>query len=210
MTTLGSRIKALRENRNYTQSELGKKVGVGKTTVSNYETDYSSPDLETIEAIADVLEVTVDYLLGRTDHPKEIINNVAPVKYPRNTVKIPIYGRIAAGEPIEAIEDIIDYEYIPEEWLRGGKEYFCLVVKGDSMYPKYIEGDIVIIERTTECHSGDDCACYVNGYDATLKTVKRNEKSITLIPVNTSYSPKTYALGEVQIAGVVRELRRKF
>ncbi len=207
---IGDRIRCLRENAGIKQIDLAKTLNVGNSTLSQYETNQRVPSDEIKIKIAQHFEVTTDYLLGRTDHPKEIINNVAPVKYPRNTVKIPIYGRIAAGEPIEALEDIIDYEYIPEEWLRGGKEYFCLVVKGDSMYPKYIEGDIVIIERTTECHSGDDCACYVNGYDATLKTVKRNEKSITLIPVNTSYSPKTYALGEVQIAGVVRELRRKF
>ena len=97
----------------------------------------------------------------------------------------------------------------------GEKEYFGLRVKGDSMYPEYLDGDTVIVRKTPCCDSGDVCVVYVNGYDATLKRIKLNEDgSITLQPRNPEYPPRTYSLAEVEsvpvsIAGVVVELRRK-
>lgn len=120
-----------------------------------------------------------------------------------------------AGIPIEAIEDVVDWEDIPEEMVRGNKEYFGLKVSGDSMYPKYLDGDTVIVLKQPTCESGDDCIVYVNGYDATLKTVKRNSNgSLTLQPINPQYAPRTFSTDEisalpVSIAGVVVELRRK-
>lgn len=69
MTILGNRIKELRNSKKISQAELGKRIGVGKTTISNYETGYSAPDNETLKKIADVLSTTTDYLLGRTDNP---------------------------------------------------------------------------------------------------------------------------------------------
>lgn len=129
--------------------------------------------------------------------------------------RIPILGNVAAGIPIEAIEDIIDWEEIPESMCAGGKEYFGLQVKGDSMYPDYLEGDTVIVRKTPCCDSGDVCVVYVNGYDATLKQLRLGDDgSVTLLPRNPAYPPRTYTKEEVQslpvsIAGVVVELRRK-
>ena len=85
-----------------------------------------------------------------------------------------------------------------------------LKVKGDSMYPKYLEGIQLIIQVQHDCESGQDCACYVNGYEATLKRVNKEINAITLMPLNPNYPPKTYKHpGEVKIVGVVKELRRK-
>lgn len=67
MSVLGDRIKELRNEKRISQTELGKEVGVGKTTISNYETDYSTPDNETLKKIADILLTSTDYLLGRTN-----------------------------------------------------------------------------------------------------------------------------------------------
>ena len=98
----------------------------------------------------------------------------------------------------------------------GGREYFALQVEGDSMYPDYLPGDIVIVQKTPVCASGDDCVVYVNGYDATLKQVKLDEQrgTLTIVPKNPSYPPRTFRKEEIQslpvtIAGVVVELRRK-
>lgn len=80
------------------------------------------------------------------------------------------------------------------------------------MYPKYLDGDTIIIEVSPDCESGEDCVVYVNGYDATLKTVIKNDNgTITLKPINTSYSPKTYDPKETEITilGKVKELRRR-
>ena len=128
---------------------------------------------------------------------------------------IPILGSIPAGIPVEAVEDILDWEEIPAAWAAGGREYFGLKVKGDSMYPKYLDGDTVILRKQESCDSGDDCAVMVNGNDSTLKQVFLCEDGgIEIRPLNPSYPPTTYTAEDVvslpvSIAGVVVELRRK-
>lgn len=132
-----------------------------------------------------------------------------------DVVKIPVLGSIPAGIPLEAIEDILDWEEIPAAMCDGGLEYFALRVVGDSMWPDFLDGDVVIVRKSPICNSGDVCVVYVNGYDATLKQVKLHENgSLTIIPKNQSYPPRTFSSEEVQrlsvsIAGVVVELRRK-
>jgi repressor LexA len=131
------------------------------------------------------------------------------------SIRIPVLGSIPAGIPLEAIEDIVDWEEIPAKMANGDKEYFGLRVKGDSMYPDFLDGDTVIVHKTPVCRSGDVCVVYVNGYDATLKQVKLGENgTLTLVPKNPSYPPRTYSANEiaslpVSIAGVVIELRRR-
>ena len=84
------------------------------------------------------------------------------------------------------------------------------------MYPKYVENDTIIVLITPDCDSGQDCVVFVNGYDATLKKVRKNENgTITLIPFNREYPEKTYGNGkgaineEITIFGKVVEIRRK-
>ena len=128
---------------------------------------------------------------------------------------IPVLGTIPAGIPLDAIEDILDWEEIPAAWSSGNRQYFGLRVKGDSMYPRYLEGDTVILQKEKTCESGDDCAVLVNGEEATLKQVMiRGDGSLELRPTNPAYPPRIYSPAEieslpVQIIGVVVELRRK-
>ena len=111
-----------------------------------------------------------------------------------------------AGVSIDAIEDIVDWEDIPTEWLNGGREYFGLKVKGDSMYPKYMEGDTIIVRKENDCESGQDCVVYVNGYDATLKKVIKKQDCIIWQPLKIyDYNDED---NPVIIAGVVVEIRR--
>ncbi|WP_322622144.1 S24 family peptidase [Aedoeadaptatus coxii] len=127
-----------------------------------------------------------------------------------SSVKIPVVGKIPAGVPVEAIEDIVDYIDIPEDWTKGNAEFIGLEVKGDSMYPVMLDGDRVVIRVQPTAETGDICACYVNGYDATLKRIALTSNSITLKPENPSYPPETYTHpGEVTIVGKVVEIRRK-
>ena len=198
-----NRIKELRNEQNIKQAELASVVKVSQAALSGYETGKYEADIETYKRIADYFSVSLDYLLG-----KETL--------PSNAIKIPVLGSVPAGIPLEAIEDIIDWEEIPQSLASGGKEYFALQVEGDSMYPDYLPGDIVIVQKTPVCASGDDCVVYVNGYDATLKQVKLDEKqgTLTIVPKNPSYPPRTFSKEEIQslpvtIAGVVVELRRK-
>ena len=165
------------------------------------------------------LGTTPEYLLFETDNPSVMMKNDSNVRgfsMERSVVQIKVYGTIPAGVPVEAVEDIIDTEEIPASWLSGDREYFALQVHGDSMYPQYLEGDVVIFLKTDTCETGDDYVVYVNGQDATLKRIKRYEDgSLSLCPLNTSYSPCTFTAKQVQelpvtIGGVAVELRRKF
>ena len=115
---------------------------------------------------------------------------------------------------MECIEDIIDTEEIPVDMLKGGKQYFGLKVKGDSMEPEYLDGDTLILLKQEDCESGDDFVVMVNGNDGTFKRVFKNENGIILQPLNPTYSPMVYSNEEIEklpvrILGVVEEIRRK-
>lgn len=130
-------------------------------------------------------------------------------------MRIPVLGSIPAGIPIELIEDILDYEDISEEMLKGGKEYFALKIKGSSMWPKYLDGDTIIVLKQDDCESGQDAIVMVNGNDGTFKRVIKKDNGITLEPINQQeYNSVSYTNEEiiqlpVKILGVVKEIRRK-
>ncbi len=137
-----------------------------------------------------------------------------------DTIIIPVLGTIKAGIPIEAQQDILEYINIPKNWTRGNRNYYALKIRGDSMYPKYIENDIVIFEQTNdyEMANGKDCAIMVNGYDATFKKVVINDNGIMLTPLNMNnsdgYQPTFYSSEQVislpvKIIGIAREKRVK-
>ena len=149
----------------------------------------------------------------------ETINNTEQYEMQDNSNKnykrIPVLGSIPAGIPIELIEDILDYEDISEEMLKGGKEYFALKVKGTSMWPKYLDGDTIIVLKQNDCENGQDCIVMVNGDDGTFKRVIKKDTGITLEPINqqeynsVSYSNEDIEKLPIRILGVVKEIRRK-
>lgn len=201
------RLKELRTQRHMLQKDVAQKLGIDRTTYAKYESGASEPNHETLLKLSELFDVSADYLLGR-----ELSPNVSPASH---ALRVPVLGVIQAGVPIDAIEDILDWEEVPASWGSGGREYFGLRVKGDSMYPKYLEGDTVILRKGSACDSGDDCAVLVNGDAATLKQViLREDGAVELRPVNPTYPPRTYSPAEieslpVQVIGVVVELRRK-
>lgn len=199
-------LKAARKAKGLTQVEVARAIGLTQNGYSYWENGKAKIDKDQLLKLANLFEVSIDYLLG---------NTTVPTITGANIVRIPVLGAIPAGIPLEAIEEIIGWEEIPESMCAGGKEYFALEVKGDSMWPDYLPGDVVIVRKAPCFESGDVCVVYVNGYDATLKQVKsQDDGSLTLIPRNQSYPPRTYSKEEVMelpvsIAGVVVELRRK-
>ncbi len=208
------RLKELRQDKNITQGKLAEKLGLSRSTIAMYEIGGSEPDLETLKNIASFFNVSVDYLMGRE---QKVDNNVAGVQMERQTVKIPVYGTIPAGVPIEMIEDsyIEDYEDISADLLRGGNKYFALRVKGDSMLPKFESGDILILKQTEDCESGAYCAVSINHTECTFKKVIKKMNGLTLMPLNPDYEPLFFTNREVAelpvtILGVVKEVRRSY
>lgn len=196
-----NRLRELRKAHNFTQTEVARKVGIGQSAYSFWESGRSKIDDASLRKLASMYDVTVDYLLG-SDAP------------PRKGVKIPVYRAVAAGIPIEAIEDIIDYEEIEPELAATG-EFFGLRIQGSSMEPRICEGDVVIVRRQEDADTGDVAIVLVNGNDATCKRIKKEAHGLTLIPNNPAYEAKYYSAEEisslpVRIIGKVVELRGKF
>ena len=205
---LSEKIKMLRIQNGLTLEEVGNIVGVGKSTVRKWESgEIANMRRDKIALLAKALHVTPGYLMGwEADAANEMTAKV---------ILVPVLGTIPAGITIEAIEDVLDWEELPGEMARGGKEYFALRIKGDSMYPRYETGDVVIFRKQDTCENGQDCAVMVNGDDATFKRVRLSENGITLQPLNPEYEPMVYSNEDVlnlpvRIIGVAVELRRKF
>ncbi len=200
------RLKEAMDSRNIKQIDLAKATNIQPSIISRYLKGEYEATQENICVLAKTLNVSETWLMGISARMERSPDNTRC----GGMTYICVYGSIPAGMPLEAIEDIEELIEIPESWTAGNKSYIALKVKGDSMYPKYLEGDIVIILIQPDCESGQDCACYVNGYDATLKTVIKGINAITLKPINPNYAPVTYAHpGEVSILGVVKEIRRR-
>lgn len=200
-----NQLRALRKERGLTLKQIGAEIGVSESTVSLYEVGKREPDLTTVRKLAAFYGVSIDYLLGLPFGSSPSSANV---------VRVPILGTIPAGIPLEAVEDIIDWEEIPADMARGGKEYFGLKVRGDSMSPRYEDGDVLILRKQDTCDSGQDCAVIVNGGEATFKRVRITSSGVALHPLNPNYETLFFTNSEVselpvRILGVVVELRRK-
>lgn len=200
--SIGKRLRDLREDSNLKQESLADLLDVNRASISLYESNKRKPSQKILMKYAEIFDVSTDYILKGYSTPVQ----------GQDYITINVYGSIPAGIPIEAIEDISDTEDISLKEYDKNKTYLGLKVDGDSMFPKYLDGDTVIIEKTPDCESGTDAAVYVNGYEATLKTVIKNPNgTITLNPINPNYAPRTYGPGDdpVRILGVVKEIRRK-
>lgn len=178
--------------------------------------------VDTLKKIAKTMGMTInDLLIQSGDVRIEDLHfdNAELTDLPTDNVKIPILGKIPAGMPFEAIEEqyTVDYEEIPREWLKGGKQYFALKLDGDSMEPEYRDKDVVIFLKTSECESGQDCCVKINGFDATFKRIKKQENGIMIIPLNennsSGFTTTFYTIEDIknmpiEIIGVARQSRR--
>lgn len=208
-------FRELRKAKGLTQKEVAEALGgITHATVSNWERGLNMPETPMAKKVAELYGVTVDELLsGQRAEPRVEVQYV-PSDRSKRFIRVPVLGRIPAGIPIEAIEDVEDWEDFPVDDTVQGRRYFGLKIKGDSMEPEYRDGDVIIIQQQEECHSGDDCAVMVNGDDATFKRVRLHESGLTLQPLNNRYEPQYYSAQQVQslpvrILGVVVEIRRK-
>jgi repressor LexA len=196
-------LKQLRERESLSQSALASKLGVSKSAISMYEAGNRQPDFETEETIADFFNVSLDFLRG-----KDTKNT------PPKGVQINVVGRVAAGIPIEAIENIIDTEEISQK-MASTDEFFGLKIKGNSMEPKISDGDIVIARKQDDAESNEIVIALVNGNEGVCKRLKKYSDSIALISSNPEYAPLIFTREEVEskpvrIIGKVVELRAKF
>lgn len=209
-----NRVKELRKLNNISQQKLASMLNVHQTAISQWETGRTSPDIQTANTMAKLFNVTLDYLLG-----SEVSTKSTPTSPKSRATRIPVYGCVAAGIPIEAIDnfdstDPDDWEEIDEHMSKDG-EYFALRIKGDSMEPKMSSGDVVIVRKQPDVENGDVAIVCINGDEATCKKIKKTPEGVMLISLNPAYEPMFYSKKQVEelpltIIGRVVELRAKF
>lgn len=201
--TIKDRVRMLCDTNNISFNKLEDELGFGKGYISKLGS--SGPNSNKLEKIANYFGVTMDFLLNGI---KEDTSSG------KAGVKVPILGKVAAGIPIEEIEDIIGWEEISESMAKKGK-YFCLQIKGDSMEPDLRNGDIVIVRHQNTAENGDVVIAQVNGNEATCKRLAVSEHGITLMSYNSKYDPMSFTNEQIEnipvtIIGKVVESRRKF
>lgn len=189
---------------NKTRTDLCRDLDFKYTTFTDWYNGNIYPGIDKIEKIANYFRIEKSDLIEDSEKRKKTSNSAI----------VFVYGSIPAGVPMECIEDIIDTEEVPANMLRGGKQYFGLKVKGNSMEPEYLDGDTLILEKVDNCESGDDCVIMVNGNDGTFKRVFKNENGIILQPLNSEYAPLVFTNEQIEnlpvkVIGIVEEIRRK-
>ena len=210
--------------------DFAEKCGISHTHLDSIEKGMDprtgkpvSVTVETLKKIAKAMNMSINDLLIQSGDVKIEdlqFDNAEVIPTTSDTIQIPVLGTIKAGIAIEAQQDVLEYIDIPREWTKGGKQFYGLRISGDSMFPKYNEGDTVIFEQTNDytIANNKDCAVMVNGFDATFKNVTISESGITLVPLNLNnqdnYSPTFYnreQIGNlpVKIIGIAREKRSK-
>ena len=187
------------------QIEVANKIGVSPQTFNTWIQGIALPRMGKVQMLADYFGIRKSDLI-------EERQNITKQK--SKGVVIPVLGHVAAGIPIEMIEDIIDTEEIPEDMAKHG-EFFALKIKGDSMTPSINNSDVVIVRQQEDAENGDIVIAAVNGNDAVCKRLKKYSDGLSLISLNPAYEPLYFNTSEIQgtpvkIIGKVVELRRKF
>ncbi len=188
------------------QKEIAAAIGVNQKTFNGWCTGLSIPKTGKIQTLADYFHI------GKSD----LIDDKTTLSGQRmkKGVIINVLGRVAAGIPIDAVEEIIDTEEITQEMARTGS-FFGLKIKGDSMTPNICDGDTVIVRQQPDAENGETVIALVNGSDAVCKRLRKYKDGIELISNNPSYAPMEYSHKDIEetpvkIIGKVVELRRKF
>lgn len=184
------------------QKEVAQDLGYSPTTFNTWCVGKIIPSAGKIQKIADYFNI------GKSDLLDDKIS------IPTKRYYVNVLGCVAAGIPIEAIQDIIDTEEISEKMARTGT-FFGLSIKGDSMEPKISNGDVVIVRQQNDAETGDIVIATINGNEATCKRLRKYKEGIELIPNNPSYEPLYFSNKEIEekpvrIIGKVVELRAKF
>lgn len=206
--TFGERVRAKREELGMTQEELAGKLGYkSRASINKIEQNKRNMKQSQIASLALVLETTPAYLMGW--------NEKTPDVHEHQHFTVPVFDHVAAGIPIDAIEEVVDQEELSKDTFREPeKEYFGIRIQGHSMEPRICDGDTVIVHQQEDAESGQIVIVNVDGDQATCKRLKKYQNGIALLSLNPTYEPMIFSADQVEklpvrIRGVVVELRGK-
>jgi len=194
---VGHNIKYLRRARGLTQKELAKRIGVSDRAVSAWELGRSEPLMGNIQAMAEVFSVR------KSDIVEEWSDSTLTLRGKR----IPILGKIAAGLPMLAEENVEGYVYVD---LPSGADYFALRINGDSMDTAHIiDNSLVVIRQQEQVNNGEIAVVMVNGQDATLKYFRHDGTMVTLTPksFNSKHQTQVFNLQETEVKVIGKLVR---
>lgn len=205
MAEFKDRLKELRKERRISQSDLAKAIDVSASSISMYEVGERTPELETFEALADFFNVDMNYLKGKSS-----VKNLSaelgyhiPLAVKR---RVPVLGRISAGTPSTAEENLEGYEEVTDNDID-----YALRVHGNSMVNARIHhGDIVFVTTDTDYSNGDIVIACVDGGDATIKRYYKYGDAIVLKPENPTMKEQEYPAKDVVLLGKVKSARIMF
>ncbi|WP_180040746.1 LexA family transcriptional regulator [Acinetobacter sp. YH12218] len=194
METLGSRIKKLRKSKKLTQGKLGNLVDVSDVTVGYWERDVNEPQFQTLMAVAEVLDTTVNYLKYGVEGSEPSVRDIRPV-----VRLLPVLSYVQAGN-WTSIRCLENYEI--EQWLpappNAGKNSFYMIIQGTSNSPHFKDGDYVCIDPDVDFDSvqtGEMIVAQCDG-DATFKALVREHNNIYLQALNPNFQPNIINLKE--------------
>lgn len=203
-------LKELRKRKGLTQNQMAEQLGISYNQYFRYEKGLSDMSNQMLVKTADLLDCTTDELLGVRE--KQRFNNIYSLEQP---IVLPVYGEIAAGEPISTNQSPTG-EYIYEDKIYGDGNHFVLKVVGDSMYPDIVDGSYAIIRCQNYAQPNQIVAVCLDKEYATLKKyVPQSNDTCIFQPINPNYEPivvtaKQFRDGDAVIIGVLREVKRKF
>jgi len=219
--TFGERINKIRCEKGMTQDELAQAVGYkSRSTIAKIESGERDVPQSMIIALAKVLDTSPSFLMGWNDNSTEV--SIEPSLTAKNEYKgfnildkeniymIPIFGSVSAGFGSYADNQILGYEPVYIEKPHEAEETIAITVKGDSMYPKIEEGDLVIVRKQDYFENGDIVVAVICGEnDGFVKRAFQSKNKLTLESINTQYPPFVFSgseLDEVKILGVVKKI----
>lgn len=211
---INEHIKNIRNKKGITTYKLAEMTGIPQSTISKIENGKRRIDSDSLQKITKALEIPISTIFqDESSIEAEVLLVKESTVYDSinvnksNITNIPIVGTVRAGEPILAQENITGYSPVLNKFISRDKNYFYLRVQGDSMNQEFNEGDLLLIEQTDYIENGDIAVVLIDGQEATVKKVIKNENMVTLIPMSTNpkYVPKMYDVvkDEIKIIGKV-------
>lgn len=210
VSSLGGRLRALRRERKLTQGQLGKAVGVSDVTVGYWERDLNTPGGKSLSKLASYLGVSEAYLL----YGKEDESNVAAA--PVGALKVPVISYVQAGQwspesDARNLEGNIDYVLSTGNF---SSSTFALKIKGKSMEPEFVEGDLILVDPDLRPQPGDYVVAKNGEDEATFKKYRargvnqEGNEIFELVPLNDDFAIRSSDKEKINIIGVLVEHRR--
>ena len=205
--TFGERIFKVRTEKGLTQSELANRAGYkSRSTIAKIESGERDAPQSMIVALAKALGTTPSYLMGWDDNEKTIENNT--VVLPQDKIRmIPVYESVSAGFGAYADNYVVEYMPLYIFSNEEAKNTMCILVKGDSMFPKIEDGDKIQVLKQDWAENGQVVVALIDGDNAVVKKIEYTENSIRLISFNPEYIPSEFVGPErdrIRIIGVVK------